>query len=174
AFSSSTTGAGTVTVTGGLLLLQTGAGGADSATVQGTKQFALGTGTLIFKGRIAAYADGTIYGDFQPRGLANGTDRNNAIEFISASPTSVKARTVASGVATETTVAIGETIYSFGPYYQIVATSAQVKFYVNGALVATHTTNIPTTPLNILLTTSDGGAGNTPLYVSNVSFMRRE
>jgi len=54
--------------------------------------------------------------------------------------------------------------------YQIVATPSVVKFYINGDLVATHTTNIPTTPLNVLFTSHDGGFGTTPLDVNNVAF----
>jgi hypothetical protein len=55
---------------------------------------------------------------------------------------------------------------------EIVATSSAVNFYINGALVASQTTNIPTTPLNILFTTSTPGnaGGNVDLSVGQTTF----
>jgi hypothetical protein len=49
-----------------------------------------------------------------------------------------------------------------------VATSDVVKFYVNGALVATNTTNIPTTSLNALFLISASTLAN--INVQNVEF----
>lgn len=146
--------------------------GGDSVTLRSNKQFSVNDGTLIFKAQVGAYHDGGIYGDRQPRGLAAGTDRSHAIEFITASPTAVLARTVSDGIATETFYDLGETLYLEGPYhfYQIVAKTDEVKFYVNGTLVAHHTTNVPTAALNVLFSTSDGGAGTTPIDVDHVSF----
>lgn len=148
---------------------------ASEVTLRSNRQFSVNDGTLIFKAQVGAYHDppaGAIHGDFQPRGLAAGTDRDNAIEFISASWRAVYARTVSAGVATQTFYDLGETIYLDGPFhlYQIVAKPDEVKFYVNGALVATHTTNIPTAPLNVLIETHDGGGGTVPIDVDSVSF----
>lgn len=132
--------------------------GSAGVTLTSNQQFPLSSGALILKARLFAYADGSIWGNGQPRGLASGTDRNNAIEFVSATPTSFTCRTVKDGVAAETTVPISIPIYQ--PHlYQIVATTDEVKFYFNGELVATHTTNIPTVALNAHFSTTDGGGG---------------
>lgn len=171
-----TSGNGTVTANSAedQVEMGTGVGGCDSATLQGNRQFSIGSGALIFRTRLAAYHDGAVYGDGQPRGLANGTDRNNAIELVSISqPSTIQARTVAGGVATTTSFAIP---YSFADFvtYQIVATADEVKFYANGELVATHTTNIPTTPLNVLFNTTDSCASNVPIIIDWVAFERRD
>jgi len=151
------------------------------ATVYGTRQFSVNDGALIFKSRVIdAYVEpyfpnvgpGAVYGNGQPRGLANGNDRNNAIEFVSAGASLVTCRTVKDGAATQSVVDIGQNLRA-GHTYQVVAKPDEVKFYVNGALRCTHTTNIPIVPLNIFLSASDGGAGNAPLSVDFVSFEKR-
>jgi hypothetical protein len=146
--------------------------GGDSITLRGNRQFSVNDGTLIFTAQAGAYHDCCIYGDGQPRGLAAGANRNDAIEFVSASQTAVYARTVSGGAATQTFYDLGETLYLNGPNhaYQIVASATEVTFYVNGIVVATHTTNIPSAPLNVLFTSSDGGAGTTPIDLDYVSF----
>jgi hypothetical protein len=117
-----------------------------------------------------AYVDQSIFGDAQPRGLVAGADRGNAIEFINAYPvpTHIACRTVAGGVATQTTVDIGQSVRS-PAIYEFIANSNEVKFYVNGSLVATHTINIPQVPLNAYYSTGDSCAGNVPVYVDWVS-----
>jgi hypothetical protein len=117
---------------------------------------------IIFEGRISAY---TPTGDKQPRGLRVGTDPNNAIEFISWTLYQAKARTVASGVATETlyTLPSGKTVGDWNLTYRIEANSTCARFYINGLLIATHTTNIPTGPLNIYMDTYYPYAGNIPI-----------
>jgi len=150
-----------------------------SVVVRGKRQASLSNGTLVFKTRVLdAYAEesGAVYGDAQPRGLANGSDRNNAIEFINAGgpgATLVGCRTVSGGTATQTIVDIGQWVRR-PAVYQIVATTTEAKFYVNGVLECTHTTNVPTVPLNMYFSTSDGGAGNVPVTVDWVSFEQRE
>jgi hypothetical protein len=151
------------------------------ATLHGTRQFSVNDGTLIFKTRVLdVYVEpyhpnvgsGTVYGNRQPRGLANGSDRDNAIEFVSEGASLVSCRTVKDGVATQTLIDIGQNLRV--PHtYQIVARPDAVKFYVNGALKCTHTTNIPVVPLNIFFSTSDSGAGNVPVWVASVSFERQ-
>ena len=149
-----------------------------SVVVRGKRQASLSDGTLVFKARVLdAYAEesGGVYGDRQPRGLANGGDRSNAIEFVNAGgpgATLVACRTVSGGAVTENVADIGQWVRS-PAVYQIVASSTEVKFYVNGVLECTHTTNIPTTPLNLYFSTSDGGAGNVPHMVDWTSFERR-
>ena len=131
-----------------------------------------------------APAPGTpLPGDLVSVGLANGTDRSNAIEIAGFSISgSVICRTVAGGVATETTVPLAVVPNSFGSggtdQYEIVAKSGVVSFYINGNLVATHTTNIPTTALNTLFSLSSTGSGGgtyltESLNVSGVSFKQR-
>jgi hypothetical protein len=148
------------------------------ATLYGTRQFSVNDGTLVFKSRVLdTYVEpyhpnvgsGAVYGNRQPRGLVNGSDRNNAIEFISAGASLVNCRTVKDGVATETLVDIGQNL-RVSHTYQIVAKPDVVKFYVNGSLRCTHTTNIPVAPLNIFFSTSDSGAGNVPMLVDFVSY----
>ena len=155
--------------------------GAGTATINGTRQFSVNDGTLIFKSRAAdiyvepyfpSVGSGAVYGNGQPRGLVNGSDRNNAIEFVSAGASLVACRTVKDGAATQDVFDIGQNLRA--PHtYQVVAKPEEVKFYVNGMLKCTHTTNIPTVPLNIFFSTSDGGAGNVPVVVDSVSFERR-
>jgi len=149
--------------------LNSGTGGSGAANISSNKSFSVLYGTLIFRAKVRSYAEPAIYGDYQPRGLANGTDRNNAIEFISASGTSVKARTVSSGSVTETVSSIGRSVWEYN-YYQIIASSMEVKFYVNGDWVATHTTNIPTTPLNVYFSSSYSGGGQVHNQIDYVSF----
>ena len=151
------------------------------ATLRGTRQFSVNDGTLIFKTRaLDVYVEpyhpntgpGTVYGNRQPRGLVNGDDRNNAIEFVSMGASLIACRTVSGGTATQTTVDIGQNL-RVAHTYQIVANPNEVKFYVNGALKCTHTTNIPVAPLNLYFSTSDSFAGNVPVSVDWVSFERR-
>lgn len=143
------------------------------ATLRGTRQFSVNDGALVFKTRaIDIYVDGAVYGNLQPRGLVNGDNRNNAIEFISMGGSLVACRTVSGGTATETTVDIGQNL-RLSHVYQIVAKPNEVKFYVNGALKCTHTTNIPTAPLNLYFSTSDSSAANVPVMFDWVSFERR-
>ena len=151
------------------------------ATVRGLRQFSVNDGALIFKTRVLdVYVEpyppnvggGIVYGNHQPRGLVNGSDRNNAIEFISSGASLVTCRTVKDGAATETQIDIGQNLRA-AHVYQIVAKPNEVRFYVNGALKATHTTNIPVVPLNIFFSTSDSGAGNVPFRVDSVSFEKR-
>jgi hypothetical protein len=149
-----------------------------AVVMSGKRQASLSDGTLIFKTRILdAYAEqsGAVYGDRQPRGLANGSDRSNAIEFVNAGgsgATLVACRTVSGGTATETVVDIGQWT-RLPAVYQIVATPTEARFYVNGVLKCTHTTNIPTTPLNMYFSTSDGGAGTVLHVIDWASFEQR-
>jgi len=159
----------------GLVIVDSGYGGAGAATLYGKKQRSVLDGTLIFKANLLAYEDNNIaYGDGLPRGLVNGTNRNNAIEFINYTGSAVKARTVKNGVATETVYYIPGTYPENSVYavrfYMIVATATEVKFYLDGVLIATHTTNIPTVPLNPYFGVWYPGYGGVPLGIDYVSF----
>ena len=154
------------------LMTDTGAQSEGSAVVTGTKGFAVpSSGALVFKSRLHAYVDSAVYGDGQPRGLVFGSDRSNAIEFVSATPNSVACRTVRNGKASETVVPIGQ-YNSEWAVYQIIATRERANFYINGKLVASQKKNIPLKALNVYFSTSDGGAGNVPVVVDYVSFER--
>lgn len=165
-----TTGIGSVSISAGVLGISSGYGGPGSALVKSREAFSLTTTSKItFEGIISAYCEGHwypgVYGDKQPRGLRVGTDPNNAIEFISFARDTVEARTVASGVATTTryVLPIGTKVLSEWVNYRIEATSSSVEFYVDGILIANHTTNIPTGPLNLYIGTSYSGYGNVPV-----------
>ena len=148
--------------------------GIGTAVVMGTKQFSVSTGDLIFRSRILdSYVDQGIYGDAQPRGLVAGADRNNAIEFINGYPVpnTVICRTVTNGVATSTSVNIGQSVRS-PAVYQIIANSEEVRFFINGREVAIHMAHIPNVPLNVYFSTGDSGAGNVPMTIDYVSFER--
>jgi hypothetical protein len=173
----STSGLGSVYMSPdrGLVIVDSGYGGAGAATLYGKKQRSVLDGTLIFKANLLAYEDNNIaYGDGLPRGLVNGTNRNNAIEFINYTGSAVKARTVKNGVATETVYYIPGTYPENSVhavrFYMIVATATEVKFYLDGVLIATHTTNIPTVPLNPYFGVSYPGYGTVPLGIDYVSF----
>jgi hypothetical protein len=119
-------------------------------------------------------------GDFAAVGLANGTDQNNAIEIVGFANNgggSLTCQTVSGGSTTQTNVPLTASPNTSLYQYEIIATTSSVQFYVNGALVATHTTNIPTTPLNalFLVSTSQASAdGQYPsLYVSTTTFRQR-
>jgi hypothetical protein len=159
----------------GLVIVDSGYGGAGAATLYGKKQRSVLDGTLIFKANLLAYEDNNIaYGDGLPRGLVNGTNRNNAIEFINYTGSAVKARTVKNGVATETVYYIPgtypENSVDAVRFYMIVATATEVKFYLDGVLIATHTTNIPTVPLNPYFGVWYPGYGTVSLGIDYVSF----
>lgn len=144
-----------------------------TAELHGLVQATVASGdTLVFDSHVLrTYVDQGVYGDAQPRGLAAGTDRRNAIEFITVQPVPnmVACRTVRDGVATETKVDIGASVNS--PLrYKIVARAQSVVFYVNDALVATHTQNIPLVPLNVYYGTGDSCQGNVPVAVDWVSY----
>lgn len=172
-----TTGIGYIALDGNnsWVLLGSGYGGAGSATLYSLRQFSVSEGMLIFEAIVAAYEDNQVcYGDCQPRGLANGADRSNAIEFVSYSGTAVKARTVRNNAATETVYYIPgsypqNSVYGYRAY-QIMATTSEVRFYLDGRLIAVHTTNIPTVPLNPYFDTSYSGSGNVVLIIDRVSF----
>ena len=173
----STSGLGSVYMSpnDGLVIMDSGYGGGGAAILYGKKQRSVLDGTLIFKANLLAYEDNNIaYGDGLPRGLVNGTNRNNAIEFINHTGSAVRARTVKDGAATETVYFIpgtypGNSVNAVR-FYMIVATLTEVKFYLDGVLIATHTTNIPTAPLNPYFGVSYGGYGTVPMRVDYISF----
>jgi hypothetical protein len=109
-------------------------------------------------------------------GLASGVDRTNAIDFAwvgdGITGYQLATRTVDAGKATHTIIPITETTQPYGPpvFYAIVAAADRVRFFINGALVAEHTANIPQVPLNFLV----GVTSNTtdqPLVTMSIDFV---
>lgn len=104
-------------------------------------------------------------GDVALVGLAHGTDQNNAIAIVGfPSTNSVTCETVANGVATRIQVTLSNGSLSGPDEYEIAAAAGSVNFYLDGQLIATSTTNIPTTPLNALYYVSS--VGSSPNYIS--------
>lgn len=66
----------------------------------------------------------------------------------------------ANGTATSTNITSGITMTNWNLYEIVFTPGVDIKFYINGALKATHTTNLPTsgTPV-IAMGTNAGGAG---------------
>ena len=142
--------------------------GANSIKLRSNKQKSVTEGKLIFKALTYTYEDNnTAYGPLV-RGLVNGTDRNNAIEFINISGNTIQARTVSGGVATTTNYAVGASVGNLYTY-TIIASNKKVEFYFDGTLIATHTTNIPTLPLNMYFDASTW-TGNVPQCIDDARF----
>ena len=143
--------------------------------------FSLSNGTISLETLVNAVDFSNVAAaDVAAVGLANGTDQSNAIEIVGFANNgggSLTCRTVSSGSITQTNVPLSASPNTSLYQYEIVATTSSVQFYVNGALVATHTTNIPSTPLNalFLVSTSQASAdGQYPsLYVSTTTFRQR-
>jgi hypothetical protein len=153
-----------------LLLATTPNTGCGSARAVGTITRSLADGTIVFEARAATFVDASTYGDHQPRGLVAGDDRSNAIEFVTSDPAPghVACRTVANGVATETTFDTGSSVAALR-LYRLVATKTQVTFFIDNVVAAVHTTNIPTTPLNAYFSTTDSCQDNAWVGVDYVS-----
>ena len=143
----STTGKATVTLANSVVTLSTN-GPNNTAKLYSNKQKSVNDGILIFTGVLYTYEDNnTAYGPLS-RGLVNGTDRNNAIEFINTKGNVIQARTVSGGVATTTNYSVGASVALFYSY-TIIASDSKVEVYFDGNLIATHKSNIPTLPLNM-------------------------
>lgn len=166
-WSISTTGGGTVTLGNSSAILSTNGGG-NSARLYSNRQRSVNDGKLVFTAVLYTYEDNnTAYGPLS-RGLVSGTNRSNAIEFVNVSGSVIQARTVAGGVATTTNYSVGASVAN-NYCYTIIATKTRVDFYFNGILVASHTTNIPTTPLNMYFDASTY-MGNVPQVVDDAQF----
>jgi len=142
--------------------------GGNSIKLRSNRQKSVTEGKLIFNTMTYTYEDNNnAYGPLV-RGLVNGTDRNNAIEFINVTGSIIQARTVSGGVATTTNYAVGASVGNLYSY-TIIASALKVEFYFEGSLIATHTTNIPTTPLNMYFDASTPG-GNVPQCIDDAKF----
>jgi hypothetical protein len=143
--------------------------------------FSLANGTISLETLINTVDFSNVAeGDFAAVGLANGADQNNAIEIVGFANNgggSLTCRTVSGGATTQTNILLTAPQNTSLYQYEIIATTSSVQFYVNGALVATHTTDIPTMPLNavFLVSTSQASSnGQYPsLYVSTTTFRQR-
>jgi len=148
-----------------------------SVNVRTISSFSLANGTILLDSLVSAQSGIFNTGNFAAVGLASGTDQDNAIEFVGfesvnlTNNPSLTCRTVSGGLATDTNVPLPTLTTGSLYQYEIVARSNVVKFYVDGALVATHTTNIPHTLLNLLFSlATPGGATGADLFVSTTSF----
>lgn len=141
--------------------------GGNYIKIYSNKQKSVTEGKLIFTTCTYTYQDnGTAYGPLV-RGLVNGMDRSNAIEFINTSGSVIQARTVLGNAATTTDYNVGNVADLHT--YTIIATNKKVEFYVNGTLIATHTTNIPTAALNMYFDASTY-SGNVPQCIDDAKF----
>ena len=84
--------------------------------------------TLVLQMRAYAYAEapGTVYGDYQPRGLRVGSDANNVMEFFSDSRTSVGMRVRNAGSESSTTYSLPAGVDSMHDYQISVTTTSAV------------------------------------------------
>jgi hypothetical protein len=161
------TGGGTIGLTNSTATLSTNGGG-NTAKLYTNKQKSLNDGKLLFTAVVYTYEDNnTAYGPLV-RGLVNGIDRSNAIEFININGNTIQARTVAGGTASTTNYAVGASVGNFYAY-SIIASKTKVEFYLDGNLIATHTTNIPTANLNMYFDTSTS-MGNVPIVIDDARF----
>jgi hypothetical protein len=168
------TATGNFNLAGFDLFVATPPAGPGTITVNSIPNFSLANGPIVLKSLATTWDDSTpVSGDLATIGLANGTNRSNAIEILGfQSAQLITCRTVSGGTATETNVPL--TVLQSQDSnleYEIVAKSNVVNFYVNGALVATHTTNIPTTLLNALFLLSS--TGESVIQITNVEFKQR-
>ena len=166
-WSSAITGGASIALSNSTAILSTNGAG-NTAKLYSNKQKSVSEGKLIFTAVLYTYEDNnTAYGPLT-RGLVNGTNRNNAIEFINISGNTIQARTVSGGTATTTNYSVGASVANYYSY-TIIATTTKVEFYFDGTLIATHTTNIPTLPLNMYFDVSTS-SGNVPQYVDDAKF----
>ena len=128
--------------------------------------------TLVLKMRARAYAETWnpgIYGDAQPRGLRVGSDANNVVEFYSLSNSSVGMRLRKAGVESLASYALSSSVWDLMHDYEIAVSPTAVTFKVDGAVAGTFTTNIPTGVLNVYVHTYNGGFGQVPISIDNLS-----
>ncbi len=142
--------------------------GANTIKLKSNRKKSVNEGKLVFTAVCYTYEDNNeAYGPLS-RGLVSDYDRNNAIEIINISGSSIQARTVSGGTATTTDYAVGASVADLHSY-TIIASKSKVEFYFNGTLIATHTTNIPTVPLNMYFDASTWG-GNVPQAIDDAKF----
>jgi hypothetical protein len=142
--------------------------GANSIKLYSKNQKSVKDGKLVFTARLYTYEDNDYaYGPLS-RGLVSGTDRNNAIEFININGHTIQTRTVSNGISTTTDYQVGASVANMYSY-KIIATESKVEFYFNGNLIATHTANIPTLPLNMYFDASTF-MGNVPQNIDDAKF----
>jgi hypothetical protein len=142
-------------------LAYAGPGGPGSITANSTASFSLASGTINFQTLLAVENQGVF-------GLVNGADQSNSVEFV-VSGNHLTCKAISGGIATS--VSATSTLSNTSFYqYQILATSTGVRFYLNGSLVATITTNIPSTPLNAFFSTSSDGSVQSILTMGHTEF----
>jgi hypothetical protein len=138
-----------------------GPSGSGSITANSTASFSFANGTIHFQTLLAVYTQGVF-------GLANGADPSNSIEFV-VYGSNLTCKAISGGTATNVIVTSTLSNTSFNQY-QILATSTGARFYLNGSLVATITTNIPSTPLDAFFSSSSNSSVQSVLTMGHTEF----
>ncbi len=124
--------------------------------------------TLVMTARLSA-PGGTIPGDGQPRGLRVGDDPDNAVEFYSVSQDTIGMRCRNGGEETTTTATITGGIDVMHDY-EIRVSPGKAVFHLDGTMVGTITTNLPSGALNPHIATDDGNTANAAVRIDHLSF----
>jgi len=102
--------------------------------------------------------------------VASSTTTSNRIGFLFTDDGTVEAVNTQASTGKESTDISGSVTETNWNIYEIVWTvGTSVKFYVNGTLLATHTTNMPVNSVDEFSVGGDTGAGN-DIYLSPVAF----
>lgn len=140
------------------VLSTTWSGGGRGGISTGAKPFILSGGntlTFIAKWGPNTYTNPTAAGTFV--GFANQDSPTRGFYFGASAGYWSCITNAASGMTTTvTTVAIAKQYFTF----KIVATASSVLFYIDGTLVATHTTNITTENLGAFIFIQSNNAGD--------------
>lgn len=87
------------------------------------------------------------------------------IEFVLVGDDPIVCKTTSNGSTTETTTSISAAMsLGLSREFLVLAESGRVRFFIDEVLVATHTTDVPQTPMNPFLslnsTATDGKGAN--------------
>ena len=128
----------------GAVGLQSSQGDELNATLSGVQAISLAN-TLINLSftLVASMTDSYEAVEFGLRDSIGG----ERIEFFSTNVNEVICRTSSNGQSTETPVPLVSNLEAVDSNFQIQANANEVRFYINGSFVASHTTNIPVSPL---------------------------
>ena len=149
---------------------------ADGASIQGNEVFAAVAGKeLWFETRIAPHdANDTdvwvgLTENFVTHPENMGTAANHIMFSLVEGTALWVCRTESGGTPTVTTTAIVPTDAGYNKLGFKVTGTSKVEFYIDGALVATHLTNIPTANMTIGASSVSGSATGT--FVTNVDYL---
>lgn len=130
--------------------------------------------TLVLQFRASTYAENPrVYGDLQPRGLRVGNDADNVVEFYSISAVNLGMRVRKDGVESLASYSLPSRVDTMHDY-EIAVTATSIIFMVDGLVTGTIVNNIPVGELNAYISTYDGGFGQVPITLDNLSFVLRD